>query len=84
MASREKVCERKHQHTHAHTHTHTLLLGPLNRGTRPQPAETAELPGLAAEHWWIAEVCTVPGGLVPAVNAASMSRMSSFNFQKDV
>ena len=42
-----------------------LLLDPLNRGTRPQPAETAELPGLAAEHWWIAEACTVPGVWVP-------------------
>ena len=35
----------------------------MNRGTRPHPAKTAAIPGLAAEHWWIAEVCTAPGGL---------------------
>ena len=39
--------------------------GPMNRGTRPQPAKTAAIPGLAAEHRWIAEVCTAPGGLRP-------------------
>ena len=36
----------------------------MNRGTRPQLAKTAAIPpGLAAEHCWIAEVCTAPGGL---------------------
>ena len=35
----------------------------MNRGTRPQPAKTALIPGLAVEHWWNPEVCTVPGGL---------------------
>ena len=35
----------------------------MNRGTRPQPAKTAAIPSLAAGHWWIAEVCTVPGTL---------------------
>ena len=39
------------------------LLGPMNRGTLPQPAKTTAIPGLAAEHWWIAKVCTAPWGL---------------------
>ena len=38
----------------------------MNRGTRPQTAKTAAIPGLAAEHWWIADVCTAPGGLYQA------------------
>ena len=39
-----------------------LLLGPMNRATRPLPAKTAAVPGLATEHWWIAEEATAPGG----------------------
>ena len=38
-------------------------LGPMNRGTHPQPAKTTAIPGWAAEHWWTTEVCPAPGGL---------------------